>query len=479
VCHRLLRLAARVTLACAAVPAALAAQVAPAGPPGAAPGTGAPVGTAAARPPAADSALVAALTRVRMPLRLDSAGALLGDGARLLVDHGRAAQFLLVGEEHGVAQVPALTGALFRALVPAGYRHLAIETGHGVAAHLNRLVQDGDTEANVRRFTEAYWPGVPFYALREEARMLGDVVRAAGGRDDVLWGIDYDVLGDRWALRRLRELAPNASARAAADRVIAAADSGLDRALREGNPSHVFMFAAADTTFAALGRAYGRDADPVRRTGGPRPGPQGGTSAPGEAARTLALLDETLRINRLFAAGRGYESNLLRAANLKRRFGDLVDAAAGRAGGRASARVMVKLGANHLLRGRTWTNTYDVGTLAHELAERRGGQAYGVLVVGGRGSRHAELDPRTFHYSPAPGEMAGAEWARSVYAAADSAAWTVFDLRALRSLVDAGTVRGLPPRLAQVVWGYDALVVLGGSTPSEPLVAARPGRPPR
>src|SRR5690606_36492727 len=50
------------------------------------------------------------------------------DGARfsgpawdLLVERGRAAQFVLLGEDHGIAENPRLAAALYAALAPAGY----------------------------------------------------------------------------------------------------------------------------------------------------------------------------------------------------------------------------------------------------------------------------------------------------------------------------------------------------------------------
>lgn len=401
-----------------------------------------------------DSALAAALTRARQTFDLRSDGTLTGDGARLLIEGGRAAQFFLLGEEHGVAEIPKLAAALFRALAPTGYRHLAIETGDALASRLNALVLEADPEAAVKRFSETYWPGVPFYTLREEAGLLAAAVSAAGRRPDVLWGLDYDIVGDRYALRRLRDIAPNARARAAADRVIALADSMLDAALEAENPSAIFMFASPDTALESLRTAYA---------------PASGS----EAEHILALLETTLRINRDFAEGRNYESNVARAENLKRQFlrHYLPAARSGR-----PPRVMLKFGTNHVLRGRNFTNTFDLGTLAYELAEVHGGTAFNVMVVPGRGARVAQFDPRTFGYSPAPVQFGTGHWARPLLDLADSVRWTVYDLRALRPVLHAGRVGSVPPQLAQVIFGFDAFVVLAGSGPAESLVKARPTR---
>src|SRR5687767_14530017 len=56
-------------------------------------------------------------------------GSLRGAGAERLAAAAREHQFILVGEEHGIAEVPAFVAALFETAKPAGYRHLAIEIG--------------------------------------------------------------------------------------------------------------------------------------------------------------------------------------------------------------------------------------------------------------------------------------------------------------------------------------------------------------
>jgi hypothetical protein len=406
--------------------------------------------------PTADSAVVAALARGRRVLLVGADGRLAGDGARLLVDEARASRFVLVGEEHGVAEVPALTAALFGELVPAGFRHLAIETGAGVAAHLDTLVGRADAEGAVAAFVRDRYPGVPFYALREEARLLASAVRAArqaGARGPVLWGIDYDVMLDRWALGRLRALTPHPQARAAIDRVQARADSMLRAALAAGNPAALFTFATPESVVTALRAAHPR--------------------APGsEADALLDAMTATLRINALMRAGRGYEANVERSRLLKRTLArHLADAAAPDG---APPRVLVKLGINHVLRGRNQTATYDVGSLLPELAEARGERALTVVLLAGRGARAAVFDPRTLGYAPQPTETAHAAWAQPLFAAADSAAWAVLDLRALRPALAAGRFGRVAPQLAQLVHGADLVVVLGGSTPATPLVPAVP-----
>ena len=170
-----------------------------------------------------------------------------------------------------------------------------------MATELNRRVLADTTGTAVGAFHRDYFPGAPFYRWREDAALLRTAVAAAGGGADVLWGLDYDIVGDRYALRRLRDIAPNAAARAAAENAIARADSALAQALATQNPGLLMMFGGADDWYAPLRQAYA-----------PEPG--------GEADRIIRLLQETREINAYWGRGQGYLSNHHRAQSNKRQF---------------------------------------------------------------------------------------------------------------------------------------------------------------
>jgi hypothetical protein len=408
------------------------------------------LGQAAAPTQAADSALRDALRPHRHPIGLDPSWRLTGTGGDLVLREGAAAQFVLVGEEHGVAEIPVLTAALARALAPAGYRHFAIEIGAELATRLNQLAMGPGAESRLAQFSRDHFPGVPFYALREEASLLAVTVAAMGSRPDVLWGLDYDIVGDRWAMRRLREIAPNPGARAAADAAIRLADSLVDRALARKNPGLIMMFGGSDSVFRALRDAY-------------RPG------AGSEADRHLSLMQETLAINQLWIAGRALASNERRGRLMKAQLAGYLNRAVPRD---SLPRVLFKFGASHMMRGRTLTNIFDVGGTAAELAELHGGRTFHLLVVGGPGSRHAQVDPTTFLYREMPGDLSSGSLAALGPLATEllPEGWTLFDLRPLRPGADRLTQDA---RLTQIIFGFDAVAILAGSGPSHSLVTGR------
>jgi hypothetical protein len=419
--------------------------------------------------------LLDALEAHRHPVALEE-GRLTGPGGDLLLRNASDARYLLVGETHGVAEAPAVMSALFRQLQPAGYRHLAVEIGPIQAGKLNEVFSGPRPMEAHREFLADHWPGVPFYGWQEEARLLADAVAAvqgggapgsgagrsdgAGGDADgsdapgVIWGLDYDIMGDRYPLRRLRRIAPDSSARAAADRAIALADSMLEAAQDAGDLSRIMMFRGPDSVWTALRDAYA---------------PAEGS----EADRILDQLAATARINAAWMAGDRFRSNRLRVRLIKRNFLRYRREAS------PEARVMVKLGGFHVMRGRTPNNTFDIGNFLSELslAEARDRpetltaaaeeRSFHVVVLGGPGRERATVDQETLGVREVPTVLSSEEYrARALGEAAYGDRWTVFDLRALRPLVDAGELGEIPDDLEEMIFAYDAAVVLVGSTPA-------------
>jgi hypothetical protein len=418
---------------------------------------------AAADGDTARSELRAALEAHRRPLALENGG-LTGPGAELLLSGARRARYTLVGETHGVAQAPPLVGALFRALQPHGYRHLAVEIGPVQAERIGELLAGPGGMERYRGFLREHWPAIPFYVWRAEAELLADAVRAVGDAS-ALWGLDYDVMGGRYPVRRLRELAPGPTARSAADRLVRKADSLLRRATDSGEMSRILMFSEPSSTWVDLREAYD-----------PSPG--------SEADRILTQLEATSRINEAWVAGERWTSNRRRVRLLKH---NLLQH---RAAADSGARVLVKMGGFHMTRGRTPNNTFDVGNLLSELARVEegpvasdpavsgGGRSFHVMVLGGPGRERSALDPETLGVRTAPTVVTSEEhWSHPLGRAACGDRWTAIDLRPLRPRVDAGELGDVPDDLRDMIFGYDVAVVLVGSTAAELLLPEVPPLP--
>lgn len=399
--------------------------------------------------PAQDTTLARLLAANRYPIRLDS-GRLAGAGGRLLVDEGRASRFFLVGEEHGIAQTPRVVQALLEELRPAGYNTFALEISPLVGERLDALARGPRAPQGLTAMLGSWYSTVPFYSVAEEHQLLEAAMTRQGPLAPMrIWGLDYDISTDRMFLAELERLAP-AQGKAAVRNAIALADSGFMAAVREKNPTRLFDWSAPDSVFDDLRGGFGH-----------RPPPR--------ARAIIDVLARSARINRLFLSGDPYGSNLMRSAFLRENLAKALRAAEG-AG--PAPRVIFKFGGNHMMRGFTATRTLDLGTAATVLAEASGERAFTVLILGGSGGRAARMNIQSLQYEPTgSSEVDGATlaWIRP---AVPDTGWVLFDLRAIRaeylrrrmSLLDAGQER--------ILLGYDALVVLTGSTPGTPVPIA-------
>ena len=373
-------------------------------------------------------------------------GSFSGPGWDLLLAEGRKSRFFLVGEEHGVAEIPALVRELFRALAPAGYRNLAIEISPPMAKAIDGIVRGPDGVANLAKFFAANPPGVAFFPLQEEAELLAAVRAAVPGGEPVLWGLDYEVAADRYLLDGLRRRAPEGPARAAAEALQQKSADAWKTLNETHNPAAFFSFSNPPEVFADLRKAW------------PDPDP--------ESAVVLDVLQETLAINQLFLTGRGWESNDLRARLNRRAF--LRSWNEARVKGEAP-RVLFKFGASHMLRGRNMSEVFDIGNLASEIAEAEGSQSFHVLVVGGAGTEHAIFNPVKLAYEPAPVELAAEKAFQPIFSQALPEGFTLIDLRPLRPLLSSARTQIADPELMRIVHGFDAILILTGSRPSRML----------
>jgi hypothetical protein len=367
------------------------------------------------------------------------------DGARFsgpsydwLVAQGRQSRFFALGEEHGIAENPKLAAQLFRDLVPAGYRHAAIEISPPMAAEIDRAAKQGMPELGT--FLTTRGQQVAFFGMREEAEWLAAARAAVPGAEPVLWGTDYEVFADRHLIALLKRMRKPAAAEAALARVEAASSDAWARQAQTKDLLQIFPFSGDPALVRALRAAW------------PKAGAQAG--------QIIDTLEETLEINGLYRSRQGYASNARRAAFLRANFLRQWRGARG-------PRTFLKLGANHLVRGLTTVGTFDIGSLIAELAEAQGEKSFHLLVLPGNDAKAAVFDPVTMAYKPsAPKDMyqKGLGW---MIDEAWPDSFTLFDTHKLRPTVYSARVAD--PELARTVFGYDAVLVMSGSTPSSNL----------
>jgi hypothetical protein len=365
-------------------------------------------------------------------------GAPAGRGWDWLVQQARDARFTLVGEEHGVAETAQLSAALFKALRGAGYTRMAIELSPIIAQDIETAARHNGVQGILSFYA---MPGTwsPMY-LREEAEFIASVIGAATTNERVLWGFDREIFSDRYLISRLEPRVPRSAKESFARLKEASTKAG---ALQQQNQGPPFLFSGQDPAIVSAVRAAWPNPDR-------------------ESDTILRTLEESLAINAVAQTGTAWDSSERRAQWMR----NCLVAVLRQDRGRASPRVMMKAGYNHMIRGLNYVNIFDVGALPDEVAALNGDRAFHIIVLPGPGSHQAVLGPGRSFVSVSSDEFdefkAGDQRLTRVLSNANATGHEVIDLRAVRPLA----VRGLEAWNADVVktiHGYDAAVVWKGA----------------
>jgi hypothetical protein len=362
-----------------------------------------------------------------------------GPGWSQLLTEGAAATFFLLGEEHGVAEIPLLARQLILELKPAGYERLAIEISDPVAEELDRAALRGAD--GIRQFNREFPPGPAFYNMKQEAEFLAAVRAAFPASLEMIWGLDYEVIQDRRLIARLKARAP-AAARAAVQALDGASTACWSRFDKTRNPQFIFSFAGDPKLVKAIRNSW------------PNPDPK--------SAIVLDVLQGTLETNAFWVRGKDWESNNRRTQLMRRAF--VRHWRHEKEQGR-SPKTLFKFGASHMLRGRDMSEVYDIGNLAAEAAALEGGTSFHLFVGPPRTAKHAQFNPSKMDVMPVTASYFDDAGVGFLADLAFPDAFTLIDLRPLRPVLGSHTFN-FNPRATRTIHGFDAMLVLSGATPS-------------
>jgi hypothetical protein len=349
-----------------------------------------------------------------------------GTGADLIRVSARGAAFVALGESHNTRAIPSFTVALFRMLRDAeDFQHLALEEGPELGRRLSEAVRtrgSGGAFGIAREFPNA------FHLFNEEELRMVDRIGALSAATDPIWGINQE-FGLAHVYARLAELAPDHASRAVVRQL-------LLRSLAYEGERH-----ARDTAFISA-IAIVEDFQGLRLA-----------FAPPEGSEAARLIEQASLSHEIYAPYREgdaapftayHRSNVEREDNMKRLFSHRY--AGGTAAGRPSG-VLVKSGHTHLGRGRGSTGVLTLGNFLSELAIAEGARSLHLYVV-------------------LNWEDLGESWLAPFVPHLVGSENTVVDLRHIEPWAAWGRLGRLDARLAQLLNGYDMLVVLGDTSPA-------------
>ena len=342
-------------------------------------------------------------------------------------------QFVLVGEDHGIAQIPPFVAAVAREFRPAVY---VVEIDPYIAQKLQQLVkQPGPATTYLRQYPEA----LCFYDWTEEFELL----RTLRAQQVRLVGLDQVYLTTTAPFyAQLAELVKSQPARAYLLRRAAA-------------------YAAQNQAFEKLGNDdWAMDKQ---------------TQA---AVDSLALVtrNESLAAQQMARAyATSYtiyktQAHQLRVDLMKRNLLQALQPYQTPTG-LAAPKMLFKFGSTHLARGLSNLRRgdyYDVGNLVQNLADVQEQKSLHLYVIGKQGEQAESDNPnlpakRVRTYTSSENELL-----KPFLAVVTSPAWSVFDLRPARQAITAGRLQ-VPENLRRTVLGYDYLIVIPETTASHAM----------
>ncbi len=384
--------------------------------------------------------LLEALQRNRLPITMTD-GYPMGEGWDMLVREARTARFTLIGEEHGVAETAQFSAALFNALRPAGYTRLGIELSPPITCDIETAARRNGYQGIVDLLTG---PGIStFYNLREEVQFIADVVKNAPKNGRILSGLDREIFSDRYLISRLEAKVPK-QARDALRRMKDASAKAWARYERTKNPEDMFILAENPVLVSAV-RAAWRNPDH-------------------ESDRILRTLEESLSIETAERTGGRWPYAQRRAKWNRDCLVALLKEESLR---KATPKIMIKMGYNHMIRGANYVNIFDIGSMVDELAALTSESAFHIIVLPSPGSRQA-----VFGKPVATEDFddfgAGDGRLTRVFPRADAVGHEVIDLRSLRPLAQRG-LESWNSDVVRTIHGYDAAVIWKGAKASSGL----------
>ena len=281
-------------------------------------------------------------------------GKITGAGENWITERTRTARFVMVGEAHGLADVPVFTSALYQ---QTGRNALAIEVDPWTAARLEKLAAGGLGKMRAHFDQASNYYAVPYYSWAEEAALLTTIMGKKGGLTPRVWGLDQVFITAGHTV--VDAITPLLQTDLAHD-ALAQFDLAVD-------DKQSVLGVAKPEEMQKLAAVLAQEASP-------------------EVKRAGAALQISNEIYGPFARRQGHvlRANEKRERLMKLEFGRYYTDAV-RAGD--DPKVLMKFGANHLFRGISPVGVAGLGGYADAVAVMRNENTVSFSVLCGPGSK--------------------------------------------------------------------------------------------
>ena len=384
-----------------------------------------------------DSSLVQLLEQHIHPLTITEHGFESGEATDLLMDAVKTSQFILIGEQHGIQEIGQFTRHIYSVAQEQDYRHLALEVSPFMAENLEQRVKQGID--SLMAFDRRFPYSIPFYGNNSDFPMLQHGLEKEGSD---FWGLDQVfIVEPRSLFGKLEQLATTQDAKALAKKYRQMAEEKVTAAMQSGKFDEIILFQLSEDDFGALRQSFPKEKHLL-------------------PSQIIDQMQKTRNIYQAWFDGRGYDNNYERIQLMKDNFFQYYHSAV--MGGEAIPKVLFKFGSNHMQRGLTPVNVFDLGNMANELATQNGLHSVHILINGLKGETH----------HPLQGKQAFDQWEDldphfqiALEGVRPSSNWQLIDLRPLRQM----RLKEADADLKRIIFGFDFWIVVPEAKALDPF----------
>ncbi|MFD2784459.1 hypothetical protein [Hymenobacter rubripertinctus] len=359
-----------------------------------------------------------------------------GPGWEKLRQDIQKSTLVLVGEDHGMAQIPVFTQAVAQVLKPKVF---VAEIDRYQARDLTRL---SALPGLPTAFEKQHPMALSFYSWTEEF----ELARALRAQNTALVGVEQ--VGAATPGRFFTVLAEKVKSKSARAylRDRATVYQLRDRAgMVSGKYERATMTTLSPAGLDSL-RAFTRNESPEVR----------------QMVTDFAASSQIYHDNNAGKAGAHQARLNLMKRNL------LTELQPYQKPGEPLPAMLFKFGAAHLGRGRSISgNFYDVGNLAVNLADMHDQKTLHIFIIGKQGTQVGGANPDDFSKNVAPYNHDDQDMVKPFVASTTpTGAWQVFDVRPLRRALLQDKLKVATQELAATILGYDYVVIIPETTAS-------------
>ncbi|WP_461114964.1 hypothetical protein [Spirosoma jeollabukense] len=348
-----------------------------------------------------------------------------GKGWELIQAGVQQNQYVLIGEDHFMAEIPYFTEQVLKT---STFNTFALEVDPYIAQILNQKLAQKDT-TSLMKWVSQTGAALSFYGLREEFQML----QAANRTHTTFIGLDQiAMISDPLLYEELSRTATRDSSRkqyaAMAERARAAADK-----FTSDMSQPTYMQSA---TF---------DQDVAELEKGPL------------SAHEKEILDAIKLSARIYKT----QSHALRVQLMKHQLMMGYESAI------KNKKVLVKMGAMHCARGESYLRGYDCGNLLSNLADSEYKTSFHIAIFGKdgvQGSPFKSLPAQKL--DPYNGDL---KFIKPFFDATPKEEWAVFNLLPIRKALQSQKLKIDDIDLRRTILGYDVLVIFPTAHPSHSI----------